>query len=388
VHSSTIMTLPNMKGSRGTASRCSNMNVLKAMFVMCVGLILVANNDLLTQSAVETLDTHAITATKNTSTSSREKVISVRSGASDTPSEATRIAMPAIGYGTCCRNTAKGDPLYKSTKIFLELGGRLIDTAMIYDNHKDIGKAIQDSSDIVSRSDLWITSKIAVTRIQGRENTVKAVQKILLELKTTYLDLCLIHSPGKGKKATIEIWKGLIDAVNAGLVKAIGVSNMNQYEILDLQEATGVLPAVNQIQYHPWTPKQWKDLVKWHTSNDIVTTAYTSLGGSRFTNAASKQIEYPSALTELAEKYHTTPTQVLLRWALNQQVAVIPGSSSKAHIQENLELLDFTLTMDERDRLEGVGPPTGWWDPKRGPVKMLDDQATQAWIGDHVVSDR
>jgi diketogulonate reductase-like aldo/keto reductase len=205
---------------------------------MCVGLILVAHNDFLTQSEVETLD--AITASKNMD--SRENVISIRSGASDTPSEATRIAMPAIGYGTCCRNTAKGDPLYKS-----ELGGRLIDTAMIYDNHKNIGKAIQDSSDIVNRSDLWITSKIAVTRVQGRESTVKAVQKILRELKTTYLDLCLIHSPGKGKEATIDIWKGLIDAVNAGLVKAIGVSNMNQHEILDLQEATGVLPAVNQI---------------------------------------------------------------------------------------------------------------------------------------------
>lgn len=373
------MTLPTLKRTRGASSRCPN--VLKAVFLLCVGLLVILHDDLLAHRAVGTLGT-TLAATK----SGREKVISIRSGASDNPSAAMRIDMPAIGYGTCCRKTAKGDPLYKSTKAFLELGGKLIDTAMIYDNHKDIGRAIQSSSEIVNRSDIWITSKIAVSRVQGRENTVKAVKKILQELKTSYLDLCLIHSPGKGKEATIEIWKGLIDAVNAGLIKAIGVSNMNQHEILDLQEATGVLPAVNQIQYHPWTPKQWKDLVKWHTSNDIVTTAYTSLGGSRFYNEASKQVEYPSALTDLAQKYHATPTQVLLQWALNQQVAVIPGSSSKAHIQENMELPEFRLTMEERERLEDVGPPSGWWDPKRGPIKMLDAEAMKAWIGDHVVS--
>jgi diketogulonate reductase-like aldo/keto reductase len=190
-----------------------------------------------------------------------------------------------------------------------------------------------------------IPATSSVDRISGSPAKLPSPEfrdeKTLSNPSTKYLDLCPIHSPGKGKKATI------IDAVNAG------------HEILDLQEATGVLPAINQIHSHPWTPKQWKDLVKWHTSNDIVTTACTSLGGSRFYNAASKQIEYPSALTELAEKYHATPTQVLLQWALNQQVAVIPGSSSKSHIQENLELLEFTLTMDERDRLEGVGPPTG-----------------------------
>lgn len=302
------------------------------------------------------------------------------------------INMPSVGYGTCCRHSAKGDDIYKSTKIYLEMGGRLIDTAMAYKNHKEIGQAIRDSG--VDRSDIWITSKIAVGHVHGRDQTLEAVQSILQELGSTYLDLCLIHSPKLGKEKTIEIWQGLIDASETGLVRSIGVSNMNQQEIIELNVATGVLPAVNQIQYHPWTPQQWKDLVQWQAKNEIVTIAYTSLGGSRFhhkQHSSSESSDFSSIpiLSELAKKYHATEAQVLLRWALSHpQVAVIPGATSKEHILENLNIPYFLLYPHEMERLEqDMDAPQGWWDEHRGPIKFPNEEAEAAWTGDHLISD-
>jgi diketogulonate reductase-like aldo/keto reductase len=288
-----------------------------------------------------------------------------------------QIQMPAIGYGTCCRKTSKGQAIYDSTLTYLNMGGRLIDTAMAYKNHKEIGAAVKESK--IKRNHLWITSKISVGKVSGEKNTIKAVIQILEELNTEYLDLCLIHSPKKGKQETIEIWKGLIEAQRAGLVRAIGVSNMNKEEVLDLFRATSVLPAVNEIQFHPWTPSKWKDLVKWQTSQNIATIAYTSLGGSRF--HSSSEEDWPSIVGELSEKYHSKPTQILLKWALTQKVAVIPGSASPSHIQQNLfvGVPRFSLSEDEVQRLSSINPPSGWWDRKRGPNKFLNDQADQPW---------
>eukprot|EP00980_Cylindrotheca_fusiformis_P006922 scaffold1442_cov128-Cylindrotheca_fusiformis.AAC.43 len=386
------MTLPKVN----KASHVTSYKALKVGILLIIGiefLNLAVKYDSLQFSSF--LDTTQPLSQPSPPRNSADRVISIRSGASKDPTTASRIDMPAIGYGTCCRPTAKGEPLYESTKYFLEIGGKLIDTAVMYDNHKEIGRAIRDV--VKNRSDIWITSKITDRRVKkGRQSTVEAVKKILNELQTPYLDLCLIHFPTKGKEKTIEIWKGLIDAVDSGLVRAIGVSNMNRLEILDLQEATGVMPAVNQIQYHPWTPKQWKDLVRWHMEHDIATTAYTSLGGSRFSNKSQGDgrgnvggggADYQLVLTELAQKYDATTNQVLLQWALGQtNVAVIPGSSNREHILENLNLPNFSLSAEERERLENAGPPQGWWDPQKGPVKMLADEATKAWVGDHVVS--
>ena len=121
---------------------------------------------------------------------------------------------------------------------------------------------------------------------------------------------------------------------------------MNWLEISDLVQATQIAPEVCQIQFHPWTPKQWRDLVKQQFLDaGIVTTAYTSLGGSRFRGAGS---HWGAALTSIAKKHGVTPPQVLLRWAVQQKVAVIPGSGSEAHIRENL-LIDVppSFNLDE-----------------------------------------
>ena len=314
--------------------------------------------------------------------------------------------MPSIGYGTCCRKGSNGKLLYDSTLIYLKYGGRLIDTAMMYRNHETIGTAIRDSG--LKRNEIWITSKINPSNIKIRQGnnipiqnqTITFVKQIINELNigsdgdptNDYIDLCLIHSPQLGKIHTIEIWKGLIESQRLGLIKSIGVSNFNQQEMLDLANNTGgVLPELNQIQYHPWTSPTWKQLVMWQKQHHIATTAFTSLGGSKYhttlasTSKAKNQKDggggassssyWPPLVTKLATKYSVTESQVLLRWATQQGVAVIPGSSSEPHIRENLLLqaTNFKLSQEERQQLESSPPPNSWFDPKLGPVKYVDD---------------
>jgi len=298
--------------------------------------------------------------------------------------------MPAIGYGTCCRKSAKGEAIYTSTLTYLKLGGRLIDTAMAYGNHVEIGRAVRDSD--VTRDNVWITGKVAPNAVKGKgdvyKKTMDAIDTMLQELNVgSYLDLCLIHSPKLGRKDTLQMWLALINAQSEGKIRSIGVSNFNKQEILDLQSSTGTLPEVNQIQYHPWTSAEWKAMVQWQKEMGIVTTAYNSLGGSRFHSnkkGGTNNNKWPSTITKLAQQHHATEEQLLLRWALQQEkVAVIPGATSEAHIRDNLSVPQFTLDLDA---LEQAGVPPNWFDPKRGPVKYKAEEAAgQAWTGNHEI---
>ena len=220
------------------------------------------------------------------------------------------LEMPTIGYGTCCRKSAKGELVYKSTKIYLELGGRLIDTAMAYRNHAEIGRALKDSG--LERSEVWITSKVAPGKVSTYNACLAAVDEILSELGTTYLDLLLIHTPKLGKDPTIELWKCLIESKRVGKTKSIGVSNFNKGEIEDINDATGSMPEANEVQIHPWSSSSWKALAKWQKENNIATIAYTSLGGSRFHSTQSSSA-WPPEVSKLANKYDVTEAQILLK---------------------------------------------------------------------------
>jgi len=286
------------------------------------------------------------------------------------------LKMPAVGYGTCCRKSAKGEAIYHSTRIYLKNGGRLIDTAMAYGNHREIGQAVADSG--IDRSEIWITSKIAPGKVKSYDACLSAVDGILKELGTTYIDLLLIHSQKLGKELTIELWRGLIETKRLGKVKAIGVSNFNRGEIEDIAMASGEWPEANEIQQHPWSSKAWKDLTQWHKEKGIATIAYTSLGGSRFHRSEGGTI-WPDTLTKIAQKHSATEAQVLLKWALKKDIAVIPGSGSKKHIKENLLLPLFDLSDSEASDIEGTDAPEAWWDPERGPNKNNDEEALKAW---------
>lgn len=288
------------------------------------------------------------------------------------------LAMPAVGYGTCCRPSAKGGAVLKSTTIYLKNGGRLIDTAMAYRNHPQIGQALKQSG--VPRSEIWITSKIAPNKAKGYEECLVAVDGILKELDTPYLDLILIHTPKLGKELTVELWRGLIEAKRLGKAKAIGVSNFNRGEIEDIAAATdGEMPEANEIQQHPWSTPAWRDLARWQREHGIATIAYTSLGGSKFHRAEGGGAVWPAAVARIARARGATEAQVLLMWAVQQGMAVIPGSGSPAHILENLRLPEVRLSEREISEIENAAAPGEWWDAKRGPVKYGDDEALRPW---------
>ena len=141
--------------------------------------------------------------------SANEDTIQLRNG----------LQMPANGLGTCCRKTARGQPIIDATKAYLRLGGRLIDTAMAYRNHEEIGEALRASG--VKREDVWITSKLASGTVTSYAKGISAIDNILQEIGTSYLDLVLIHSPKMGRDKAVAVWKALIDAKKAGKLRCL-----------------------------------------------------------------------------------------------------------------------------------------------------------------------
>ena len=223
---------------------------------------------------------------------------------------------------------------------------------------------------------VWITSKISPSRAANYKQCAKATADLLEELGVAFVDLLLIHTPKLGEEKTVELWRCLVDAKARGQVRAIGVSNFNGPEIDALEKATGVAPEVNQIQYHPWSSKEWHATVAALKARGVVTTAYNSLGGSRFPGS------HGDVLPKLAAAHGATVPQLLLRWALQKGCAVIPGSSTPAHIAENLAAPAFALSADEMRRIEDAPTPAGWWEGARGttgPNKYADHEAVTAF---------
>uniref|UniRef100_A0A7S1SEI9 NADP-dependent oxidoreductase domain-containing protein n=1 Tax=Alexandrium catenella TaxID=2925 RepID=A0A7S1SEI9_ALECA len=257
------------------------------------------------------------------------------------PLKGSSRPMPAMGFGTCCRKTSQGQALVNSTKIFLRLGGRHIDTAQKYSNHKDIKRAIQESG--VPREELWITSKVnTITSNLTREGVVQAVDDSLRELNLAYLDLMLLHRPAVDPALRAEQWRGLIDAKVAGKVLNIGVSNYDVAMIKGLINATGVAPAVNQMGFNPANAHAKRKIVRFCVDNGIAVTAF----GSVRDQTTKDKVSYFSKM------HNATGAQLLLRWAMDQGVSVIPGATSEEHISENLRTPTFHLAPNEVQELE------------------------------------
>ncbi|KAL1496770.1 hypothetical protein AB1Y20_014359 [Prymnesium parvum] len=264
--------------------------------------------------------------------------------------------IPRIGFGTANRRSASGPALIKSLTSFLQMGGRLIDTAVMYRNHKDIAVAIRQSA--VPRSQLFIMSKLntntqKVGYITTRAGAIEQVEQTLADLELQYLDAMLIHLPWTLSKAEqVDVWRGLIAMQRASKVRMIGVSNFNAEQISQLTDATSVTPAINEIEYHPWVSAESHSLVRWCQNKGIIVVAYGSLGG----NANKARGE---AVSKVAKQHSVTSAQVLLRWALDVGVVVIPGATSEIHIKENLQTvaLSWSLTSAERDMIEKSAKP-------------------------------
>eukprot|EP00747_Dinoflagellata_sp_TGD_P130618 gnl/TRDRNA2_/TRDRNA2_174848_c8_seq2.p1 gnl/TRDRNA2_/TRDRNA2_174848_c8~~gnl/TRDRNA2_/TRDRNA2_174848_c8_seq2.p1 ORF type:complete len:312 (-),score=31.96 gnl/TRDRNA2_/TRDRNA2_174848_c8_seq2:340-1275(-) len=252
------------------------------------------------------------------------------------------LPMPPIGFGTCCRDSSRGERLIESTNIFLANGGRLIDTAQMYGNHKDIAVAIKKQG--VPRKDLWITSKVNTQNMKSQEDVETSVDTSLKELGLDYIDLMLLHAP-IGSDLDVAFWKGLIKSQKSGKVKSIGVSNYSPRQIENIVNATGVTPSNNQILFNPWVGQETFDLVKWCQAKGITITAF---GSFNTRTDVEKAVEIAN-VAKIVKSHNVSNAEVLLRWGLQKGIAVIPGATSKAHIVENLNVVNSKFRLSAQD---------------------------------------
>lgn len=242
--------------------------------------------------------------------------------------------MPWLGLGVW--QTKDGDEVIQAVKSALDTGYRSIDTAAAYQNEEGVGQGIRESG--ISRDELFITTKLWNAN-QGYESTLKAFEESRRKLGLDVIDLYLIHWPVAGKYR--ESWKALIHLQQEGHVKSIGVSNFQLHHLKEIIADTGVVPAVNQVEFHPLLTQ--RELLAYSREQGIQLEAWSPL--------MQGHLDLP-LIQELAAKYQKTPAQIVLRWDIQQGVVTIPKSVRADRIKENAGIFDFTLSDEDVKALE------------------------------------
>lgn len=246
------------------------------------------------------------------------------------------VKMPWLGLGVW--KVKEGDEVQRAILSAIETGYRAIDTAAVYGNEEGVGQAIRDSG--VARDQLFITTKVWNTD-QGYETTLKAFDESMKKLRLDYLDLYLVHWPVKGKY--VDTWKALEKLYRDGYARAIGVSNFKVHHLEDLKQHSEIVPAVDQVEYHPLLTQ--KELLAYCKENGIQMEAWSPL--------MQGNLDQP-VLAEIGQKYGKSPAQVVLRWDLQNGVVTIPKSVTPERIRQNADIFDFTLTSEEMERIEAL----------------------------------
>ncbi len=239
------------------------------------------------------------------------------------------VQMPLVGFGTFMLG---GEMCATDVAEAVRAGCRMIDTAEAYGNEAAVGEGIRQSG--VDRGELFLVTKVNFT---SYENAEQAVVRSLEALGTDYVDLLLLHWPFGNRYAA---WRALEKAYAEGKARAIGVSNFEPDQLLDLIAYNEVVPAVNQVETNLYCQRGAERA--WMDKKGVAHMAYAPLGQG---NRAEMFAE--PAVCALAEKYAKTPAQVMLRYLTQKGVSVIPRSAQPAHIWENLNIFDFSLTPDE-----------------------------------------
>jgi diketogulonate reductase-like aldo/keto reductase len=255
------------------------------------------------------------------------------------------IEMPALGLGVFHSEPGKTVAAVRSA---VADGYRLIDTAAAYMNEQQVGEGVCSSG--ISREKIFVTSKLWISDY-GYEQTFHAFDRSLRKLGLDFLDLYLIHWPVPSAfEATVDSYKAAITLLAEGRVRAIGVCNFRTNDLDKLIEQTGHIPAVNQVELHPFFNQC--ELRKAGKERGIITQAWSPIGGvKRYGAKASKEgaqdpLSHP-AVVLLAKKYGKTPAQIILRWQIELGTSPIPKSVRPERIAENIDIFDFALTSDE-----------------------------------------
>ncbi|MET7367537.1 aldo/keto reductase [Streptomyces sp. NPDC005566] len=246
--------------------------------------------------------------------------------------------VPAVGLGTWPLDDEAADQAVAGA---LGLGYRLVDTALNYRNETGTGRGIARSG--VPREDVFVTTKVP-GRHHGYEETLASFEESRGNLGLEYVDLYLIHWPLPGVGRYVDTWKAMIKLREEGLVRSIGVSNFTAAHLVRLEQETGVLPAVNQIEMHPLLPQE--ELRALHAEKGIVTESWSPLARGR------KVLEAPEVVAA-AGAHGVTPGQVVLRWHTQLGAVPIPKSADPGRQCENLDLFGFELTPEELARIGG-----------------------------------
>lgn len=259
------------------------------------------------------------------------------------------VKIPCIGFGTY--KAAEGS----TSEIIREAvscGYRYLDTASFYQTEKYVGEAIQEST--LKREEFFIVSKVWKDDM-GYDGTRKAFEKTLQNLRTEYLDLYLIHWPKpvwdykEWRLLDRETWRAMETLYKEGRVKAIGLSNFLPHHIENILETGSVMPAVNQLEFHPGHTQE--AAVRYCKEHGILVQAWSPLG--------RKRIMEDALIKELAGRYQVTAAQICLRYAIQKGVLPIPKASTKERMENNKDIFGFEISTEDMYRLDTM-PPAGW----------------------------
>lgn len=249
------------------------------------------------------------------------------------------ITMPVLGLGVW--KAQDGDEVKQAVSWAIEAGYTLIDTAKIYGNEGGVGEAVREAH--VPREDLFITTKLW-NADQGYENAHKAIDESLARLHVRYVDLYLVHWPSKDAEERKETWRAMEEILKSGKASAVGVSNYTIEHLQEMQSYSTLVPAVNQIEFHPFWYQE--ALLHYCKQQGTVVEAYSPL-------ARAERLSEPQ-IVAIAQKLGKSPAQVLIRWSLQHGCVVIPKSVHRERIIENKEVFDFELTDEDMALLNAL----------------------------------
>lgn len=262
--------------------------------------------------------------------------------------------MPILGFGVF--QISDAEACERSVFNALQTGYRLIDTAAVYLNEEAVGKAIKRSG--IPREELFITTKVWV-QDAGYENTKKAFEKSLKRLRLDYLDLYLIHQPYGDVHGS---WRAMEDLYQAGRIKAIGVSNFHLDRVVDLMMHNKVVPAVNQIETHPFNQQiETQQFLQEHSIQLESWGPFAEGKNALFQN---------ELLSSIGRKYDKTVAQVVLRWLTQRGIVAIPKSVREERIEENFNIFDFELSLEDMEAIATLDKKASLFFDHRDPAMV------------------